>query len=161
MIESDDVSQLAGKYPGLISKKGQFGLDEIANMHGYESDDALFHDLLNSETKNEFLDRYVEDAKRDWGVQIGLTPEEWQRIFLEKENEVFSELTRSTPDARARSNSKEDGPRPRGLGRSRGRYARTGRKGTESLSSASSRRFRHWAARYEYIRGKRPVIISA
>lgn len=98
--DQDTITQLVRKYPGLIRKDGTALLDELAHDHGYESEDALVQDLLGAEKKGDFLDRYAEDAKRTWGLQLGLSPEEWQSRLLEKEREVFAELTRSAPTAR-------------------------------------------------------------
>ncbi|HYA40484.1 MAG TPA: hypothetical protein VEF34_04240, partial [Syntrophobacteraceae bacterium] len=110
--DQDTVTQLVKKFPTLIRKDGGYLLDELAHDYGYETEDALIDDLLNPQTsKGEFIDRYVREAIEYRGEQLGLTPEEWQRRLLEKEQEVFAELTKSTPDARLDQIRKKMGSR--------------------------------------------------
>lgn len=94
------ITPLVRKYPGLIRKGGLSEIDVLAHDHGYETTDALVQDLLKAPGKKEFLDQYVEDAKERMGAELGLSPEEWQRRLIEKEQEIFRELTKSVPDAR-------------------------------------------------------------
>ena len=94
------IAPLVRKYPGLFRKEAKTGIDELAHDYGYETTDALVEDLLKAKGKKQFLDDFVEEQKQRTGLELGLSPEEWQRRIQEKEQEIFKELTKGSPDAR-------------------------------------------------------------
>lgn len=55
------ITELVKKRPGLVSKNGKATLDEIADMHRYESGDALLQDILGAKSKKA----YAEAEKAD------------------------------------------------------------------------------------------------
>jgi len=55
------MTELVKKRPGLVSKNGKATLDEMADMHGYESGDVLLQDILGAKSKKA----YAEAEKAD------------------------------------------------------------------------------------------------
>ncbi|MDR3554759.1 MAG: hypothetical protein P4L55_08385 [Syntrophobacteraceae bacterium] len=94
------ITPLVRKYPGLFREKGTNEIDVLAHDYGYEKTDDLIQDMMNAKGKRQFLDDYVEEQKQRTGQELGLSPEEWQTRLLEKEQEIFKELTKSAPDSR-------------------------------------------------------------
>ncbi|MDR3570209.1 MAG: hypothetical protein P4L43_19465 [Syntrophobacteraceae bacterium] len=94
------ITPLVRKYPGLFRNDAKTTIDELAKDHGYETTDALIQDLQKAKGKKQFLDDYIEEQKQWTGQELGLSPEEWHRRLLEKEQEIFKELTKSAPDER-------------------------------------------------------------
>jgi hypothetical protein len=92
------ITPLVRKYPGLFRNTGKTDIDELAHNYGYEKTDDLVRDLMTAKGKKQFLDDYVEEQKQRTGQELGLNQEEWQRRLLEKEQEIFKELTRSVPN---------------------------------------------------------------
>ena len=83
----EGIQALAKRHPGLVSRKGKVGLDEIGQMHGFEYADDFYHALKDAPTQKEIIDGYVAEMEQlyaDWaGEPPALTRAEINLMELE------------------------------------------------------------------------------
>lgn len=94
--DKDTLRHLTKRFPGLISKKGAFSLDELAANLQFENDDALMSALLDLPTKGEFIENYIYAWEKEYGKASGFEAAEWQSKLIDKQLEVFNELLKGS-----------------------------------------------------------------
>lgn len=98
------ITELVKKRPGLVSKNGKATLDEIADMHRYESGDALLQDILGAKPKKAYAEaekadieaRYYDEMKQKVAVgdlkegdKVVIDGEEFKHTGYDKEGNAI------------------------------------------------------------------------
>ncbi|MGA2223428.1 MAG: hypothetical protein ABSH41_03175 [Syntrophobacteraceae bacterium] len=96
--DDDTVTQLIRRWPGLVKKAGFWGLDEVAQDHGFESDDELMQALLKIPTKAEFVESFVAEGTHEYADDLQLGEIDRLAAYVQAEIDILKESTPSLVD---------------------------------------------------------------
>jgi len=97
IYDREMVNELARKRVGLVTKDGPFGLDQIAQMHGYDYADTLMNDLLAWEgLKAEGVKAAETFEEKYYDLLSEAEKEDFHLALLEEEAKILRKMIKAT-----------------------------------------------------------------
>ena len=97
LYDKDTVKELSRKRVGLVTKDGWMGLDQLADMHGFESDDALMNAMLDWEGLGEAGKKYAQQFEERYSELISEAEmEDFHLQLLEEEAKILRGMIKAT-----------------------------------------------------------------
>ena len=97
LYDKNTVKELSRKRVGLVTKDGWMGLDQLADMHGFESDDALMNAMLDWEGLGEAGKKYAQQFEERYSELISEAEmEDFHLQLLEEEAKILRGMIKAT-----------------------------------------------------------------